>query len=168
MKTQAEMSADWRKRNPEKSRASQKNWLKNNRSNKAAYLKLYYQQNKEKLLMKAAQRSSAKMSDPVFALAKRLRTLLNLNLRKQGYTKKSRTFKIVGLSQSELLHYLWSNFEKRYGISRSEVSLKDLHIDHIIPQSSAKTEEELLKLYHYSNLQFLFAKDNLSKGARIE
>lgn len=26
-------------------------------------------------------------------------------------------------------------------------------IDHIIPLSSAKTEEELIKLFHYTNLQ---------------
>ena len=41
------------------------------------------------------------------------------------------------------------------------------HIDHIIPLASATTEEGVLKLYHYSNLQPLWAKDNLSKGSKI-
>jgi hypothetical protein len=41
------------------------------------------------------------------------------------------------------------------------------HIDHIIPLSSAKTEKEMYKLCHYTNLQPLWAFDNLSKGSKI-
>ena len=40
-------------------------------------------------------------------------------------------------------------------------------IDHIIPISYAKSEEEIYKLNHYSNFQPLWAKDNLSKGNRF-
>jgi 5-methylcytosine-specific restriction endonuclease McrA len=38
-----------------------------------------------------------------------------------------------------------------------------VHIDHIIPLSSAKTEDKVKKLCHYSNLQLLKPKDNLEK-----
>jgi hypothetical protein len=41
------------------------------------------------------------------------------------------------------------------------------HIDHKIPLSSAKTEEEVYKLCHYTNLQPLWAEDNLKKGSKI-
>jgi hypothetical protein len=41
------------------------------------------------------------------------------------------------------------------------------HIDHVIPLSSAKTEEEVYKLCHYTNLQPLWAEDNLKKGSKI-
>jgi hypothetical protein len=41
------------------------------------------------------------------------------------------------------------------------------HIDHIMPLSSAQTTEEFNKLCHYSNLQPLWAHENLSKGNRI-
>ena len=37
------------------------------------------------------------------------------------------------------------------------------HIDHKIPLSWAKTEEELKQLCKYTNLQPLWAEDNLSK-----
>jgi hypothetical protein len=41
------------------------------------------------------------------------------------------------------------------------------HIDHIIPLNSADIEDELFKLCHYTNLQPLWAPENLSKGDKI-
>ena len=41
------------------------------------------------------------------------------------------------------------------------------HIDHITPISYAKTEEDVLKLNHFSNFQPLWEFDNLSKGNRF-
>ncbi len=41
------------------------------------------------------------------------------------------------------------------------------HIDHIVPLSSAKTEEDVYKLCHYTNLQPLWSKDNMSKGSKL-
>jgi len=41
------------------------------------------------------------------------------------------------------------------------------HLDHIIPLATAKTREDVVHLSHYSNFQPLWAKDNLSKGAKI-
>lgn len=37
-------------------------------------------------------------------------------------------------------------------------------LDHITPLSKAKTEEEVLKLAHYLNIQPLWILDNRSKG----
>ena len=41
------------------------------------------------------------------------------------------------------------------------------HIDHIIPLSSAANEEELYKLCHFTNLQPMWATDNIRKGSKI-
>ena len=41
------------------------------------------------------------------------------------------------------------------------------HIDHIIPLSSAKNEENVYKLCHYTNLQPLWATENYKKGKKI-
>ena len=46
--------------------------------------------------------------------------------------------------------------------------LKGWHLDHIIPLSSAKNEEELRELCHYTNIQPLWWDDNLRKGSSIE
>jgi hypothetical protein len=41
------------------------------------------------------------------------------------------------------------------------------HLDHIIPISSAETEEDIMLLNHYTNFQPLWWYDNLKKGAKI-
>lgn len=44
---------------------------------------------------------------------------------------------------------------------------KSWHVDHIIPLSTAKTEADAIALSHHTNLRPMWAKDNLTKGARI-
>ena len=41
------------------------------------------------------------------------------------------------------------------------------HIDHIVPLSNAKTEDDFYKLCHYTNLQPLWSLDNLKKSNKI-
>ena len=78
-------------------------------------------------------------------------------------TKKNKTFDIVGCSPESLKEHL----EKQFTNGMTWDNRSEWHIDHIIPLSSAKTEEELYKLCHYSNLQPLWAGDNLSKGNKV-
>lgn len=42
------------------------------------------------------------------------------------------------------------------------------HLDHKIPIASAKTEEELIKLFHYKNIQPLWKEENLKKNKKYE
>ena len=52
----------------------------------------------------------------------------------------------------------WMSWNNR-GLYNGEL-MHGWDIDHVIPISLAKTEEELLKLNHYSNLQPLCSKIN--------
>lgn len=40
-------------------------------------------------------------------------------------------------------------------------------IDHIIPIDMAKTEDDIIKLNHYTNLRPLCSKENLDKSNKI-
>lgn len=70
----------------------------------------------------------------------------------------------LGCSVSELKSYLESKFQS--GMSWSNRS--KWHIDHIVPLSKfdLSNPEELKKACHYSNLQPMWAFDNMSKGNR--
>jgi hypothetical protein len=57
--------------------------------------------------------------------------------------------------------------EEKFTEGMSWDNKNEWHIDHIIPLSSAQTEEELYKLCHYTNLQPLWAEDNLRKSNKI-
>ena len=102
-------------------------------------------------------------ADALFALKGRIRTRLGHALRGAGYTKRSKTFDIVGCAAEELKARIESRFLN--GMSWENRHL--WHIDHEIPLASAKTEEELLALCHYTNLQPLWAEDNLKKSDKI-
>ena len=103
-------------------------------------------------------------TDPLFRLSVNIRSLIYHSLKKRGYTKKSKTFALVGLSCDELRTHLETTWLKNYG---STYKGEAVHIDHIIPCVSAKTEEELLKLQHWTNLQYLTPCDNLVKSANV-
>ena len=79
-------------------------------------------------------------------------------------SKKNKTFDIVGCSPEFLKEHLEKQFTE--GMDW-ELLGQHIHIDHIIPLSSAKTEDELYKLCHYTNLQPLWAEDNLKKSNKI-
>ena len=84
---------------------------------------------------------------------------------KNKIIKKESTEKILDCSIDFFINYLLQTFKDNYGYEYN--GIEKVHIDHIIPLATAKTEEDVIKLCHYSNLQLLKAKDNLKKGAKL-
>jgi hypothetical protein len=74
-------------------------------------------------------------------------------------------------STSQILGCDWQTFKKHIQNQFQEGMTWDnhgeWHYDHIIPMSSAQTEEEVYKLNHYTNIQPLWAEDNLKKSDKI-
>jgi hypothetical protein len=99
-------------------------------------------------------------SNPKNKIKNSLRSRINQVLNKQY--KNPRTLELVGCDYEFLMNYIQSKFTE--GMSWDNYGYYGWHIDHIIPVSSAKTKEEIYKLYHYTNLQPLWAEDNLRKS----
>lgn len=103
-------------------------------------------------------------SDPLYKLSKNIRRLVQHAFKNKSLKRNSKTKDILGVDSWEQLyehlkHTFYLNYNENY-----EHGKYDVHIDHIKPISLANTEEELIKLNNYKNLQFLKAEDNLAKG----
>jgi hypothetical protein len=135
-----------------------------NREKLLNQMKDYYYNNSEKLKddMKKYQRERNR-TDSLFNLKSTLRTRIYKFLLVKNIKKNSKTFEIIGCSPNELKEHLERQFTDNMGWDNRSL----WHIDHIIPLSSAKSEDEIYKLCHYSNLQPLWAQDNLKKSNKI-
>jgi len=92
-----------------------------------------------------------------------LRSRIVTFLKTKNITKRNTTYDIIGINSDELRIYIEKQFKKgmhweNYG---------EWHIDHIIPLSSAQNEEDVYRLCHYTNLQPLWAIENLQKTNKI-
>lgn len=87
------------------------------------------------------------------------------NAIKNGYKSKS-SLSLTGCNNwNELKEYLETKFEN----GMTWENMGEWHIDHIKPCSSFDLTEidEQYKCFHYTNLQPLWAKDNLSKSDKL-
>jgi len=82
-----------------------------------------------------------------------------------GKQKSSKTEQLLGCSYQEFITYLIPKFQRGMTLENHG----EWHIDHIIPLASfdITDPEQQRQACHYTNLQPLWAKDNLSKGAKI-
>lgn len=78
------------------------------------------------------------------------------------FSKKAKTENILGCTIEEFRSYIESKFTD--GMSLDNYG--KWHLDHIKPLALAKTEEEIVKLNHYTNFQPLWAADNIAKGSK--
>jgi len=102
-------------------------------------------------------------NDPGYALKFALRGRLHHAIR--DGQKAGSAVRDLGCTIEELKSYLESKFQP--GMTWDNWSRDGWHIDHIRPLSSfdLTDREQFLQACHYTNLQPLWAKDNLSKGA---
>ena len=103
-------------------------------------------------------------NDPIFKLKLNIRNLIRQSFKIKNLIKNNKTQDILGSSFEEFKKYLeskfkpWMNWDNR-GLYNGELNY-GWDIDHIIPLSSAKTQEDILRLNHHTNLQPLCSKIN--------
>ena len=133
--------------------------LDNKEKNKK-YLKKWRLNNKEKT--RNYQNFKVK-TDPIFRFIKNQRNRVWCALK--GRNKSKSTIKLLGCSIEECWNHLEQQF--KLGMTRDNYGL--WHVDHIIPCASFDfsdpKQQELC--FHYTNLQPLWAEDNLKKGAKL-
>lgn len=170
-----EAKKQYRQNNKEKIRERAKQYYQDNKEKFKGYkrenkerLKQYREENKEKLRRYIEQYhrepenierrnkrlKERRQSEPMYKLSQNMRSLVSYGFKQKGWSKDSSTQEIIGCSWEQVV--LWLGDEPS----------KELHIDHVIPQSLAETPEELKLLNHYTNFQLLKAEENLSKGNR--
>jgi len=151
---------EWRKNNPEKYKERTKKYYERTKKVQFEKKKKWIEENRETY---NSYWTTRKKEDPEFNLITNMRSRLCNYLKKNNITKKNKTFDIIGCSPE----FLKKHLEKQFKDGMSWENRNEWHIDHIIPLSSAETEERLYELCHYTNLQPLWAEENIKKGNKI-
>jgi len=143
----------WNAVNKDKRRSHQEKWRTNNRTlDRANSMKSYYRKS-------AVQKQKDRLATN---LRSRLRDAIKRN------QKSGSAVRDLGCSIEFLKKHLEDQFTE--GMSWSNYGRYGWHIDHIIPLDSfdLTNREELLKACNYTNLQPLWAGDNLRKGSKMQ
>jgi len=182
-------SEEWNKKNAEYRKKYMDDYLEKHREERRAYDRKHYQENKDRIkkqklahyhknkeeicrrkrlsfhLIKDQRTEyirNKRRSDPYTRMVDNLRRRINAFFRSSGGKKPTNTTSLLGADYQTVKKHIEGQFTD--GMNWGNHSLRGWHIDHIIPLCTAKNEEELLSLFHYTNLQPLWAKDNQSKN----
>jgi hypothetical protein len=136
-------------------------YSKAHRGRRNTYQKTYDNTHKRQRNARIRERRTV---DSLFRVKCSIRSRLRQALTHMGFRKGGNTESILGCSFEELKVYL----EARFWPEMTWKNMGEWHIDHILPLSSATSESEVLKLSLFSNLQPLWADDNLMKQSRLD
>lgn len=158
----AKWNKDWNLRNKDNRLKWHREWrIKNIEKVKKNKLK-WYKNNPEKVRKMRIN----ELNTVGARISAYMRTRVRLAVISQKTWKRGKTIELLGCSIEQLKKHLSLNFKE--GMSWDNYG--HWHIDHIRPLSSfdLSIEEEQKKAFHYSNLQPLWASENLKKGKKYD
>jgi len=156
----------WVSRNKEHTKEYQKNYRLENQERNARHQREWLARNRDKRRAYMREYRKNEMKDPEKRILHNLRRRVNgavlLKCRSAGTTTLlGAPIKVV----RERIESLWES-----GMSWDNYGIDGWHIDHIMPCASfdLSCPEQQRACFNYKNLQPLWARDNASKGAKIE
>lgn len=155
-------NAEYRRKNPDKSRQWAKTYRERHKEQIAKYQKEYAEKNRPKIRERVNDRLH---SDQLFKVKEQTRNMIRGSLRSKGHKKTSSTKDILGCDLDFFFEHLKRTWFDRYGRPWNG---EDFHIDHIIPLATAKTEDDVMRLCHYTNLRMLTPEENLDKHDKLD
>lgn len=163
----AQQNKKYKQKNHDEILEKRKKWDKKYRDNHKQERREWLETNKDLInKYKREYHQNRVKTDPLYKFEKQIRGTIISSFKRKKYIKNNHTYEIIGLSNSEFIDYLKETYKNIYGYEWD--NKEPVHIDHIIPLSIADTEDEIIRLCHYTNLQLLKAKDNLSKRDNLE
>jgi hypothetical protein len=155
---------EYRNKNREKKLITDRLYYENNKEDLLAKYKIYRQKTKDKIKLRFKERYR---NDIQFRITNILRKRIGEVLKNQKTIKSAKTLELLGCSLQEFKGHLHKQFKE--GMTWDNYGLYGWHIDHILPCASFDLTdiEQQKKCFHYTNLQPLWAKENLSKGKKI-
>ena len=152
--------------NKEKINKNKKKYYLKNIDKIKKYYKKYVSLNKDKINKYKNEWKLEKIkTDPSYRIKENLRHRTYMALK--GIVKSKRTTDLLGTSVDNL----WNHLEKTFKLGMTKDNYgKIWQVDHKIPCAAfdLTKPEEQVKCFHFTNLQALFVKENLSKGAKLE
>lgn len=149
---------EYRKQNSQTINEYSKNYYSTNLHNQLKRKKTYRENNKDKIKNYSHNyRISKYNNDSLYISIRKIRNLIYNYLKTQNNKTNTKSYQIIGCTSNQFKSHLESLFEPwmnwdNYGKYNGQPNY-GWDIDHIIPTSSAKTEEDIIKLNHYSNLR---------------
>jgi hypothetical protein len=157
-----EYSKKYRENNKELTKEWQRKWRNENKQ----YNIEYYKKNKRKIIKDNIEyEKEREKNDYLYKFKKEIRKMIYCSFYRKGFDKNNNSQEILCCSYNFFIDYLLKTYKQNYGCEWD--GKEKVHIDHIIPLSTAKNKEEVIKLNHYTNLQLLKAKDNLYKSNKL-
>jgi len=126
-----------------------------------------YEQRFESKQLRKKRHYKRYYNDPEYKIMYLARNKTNAYITKKGFNKVSDSIKLLGCTPDVAREHIEKQFKE--GMSWNNHGTHGWHIDHIIPLASFNLldPEQQRKAFHYTNLQPLWAKENLSKGDRL-
>lgn len=163
----AAYSAEWARKNPAKHKASQAKWYQNNKQKVMEAHEEWRRENPEKMREYANRHARKRSQNPRYRFEAAVKQSVRRGLT-PGSKIGRRTFEILGFTAEELRAHL----EKQFLPGMSWENYGEWHIDHKVPLSAFNYETpddiDFKPCWALSNLQPLWAPDNLSKKDKLE